>query len=152
MSRLQFVIKIYLFVCIYCITVCVYRQIPSSHDEVCLGGMTISYHCILTNQNEFDIHKGNRRIRLYFRGMILNKYANSTVLPIHRTTPILFFNSDEKSTIRHITHTPNRHHIATYLDKSFVSTSSNVPDLYSLVNISLKISTKAISATGIFSK
>ena len=85
-------------------------------------------------------------------GMILNKYANSTVLPIHRTTPILFFNSDEKSTIRHITHTPNRHHIATYLDKSFVSTSSNVPDLYSLVNISLKISTKAISATGIFSK
>ena len=39
-----------------------------------------------------------------------------------------------------------------YRDKPFVSTSNNVPDLYSLVNISLNISTKAISAIGMFLK
>lgn len=50
-------------------------------------------------------------------GMILNKYANSTVPPIHRVTPVLFRNSDEKSTIRHIAHIPNSHHIVTEKNK-----------------------------------
>ena len=39
-----------------------------------------------------------------------------------------------------------------YRDKPFVSTSDNVPELYSLVNISLNISTKAVSAIGMFLK
>ena len=53
-------------------------------------------------------------------GIILNKYASSTVPPTHRITPALFCNSDEKRTIRHITHTPNSHHIVTEKSKLFI--------------------------------
>ena len=50
-------------------------------------------------------------------GMICNKYANITVPPIHKATPVLFCRSDENRTIRPITHTPNNHHIAAAKNK-----------------------------------
>ena len=52
-------------------------------------------------------------------GMLLNKYVKSTVPPTHREMPVLFDSSDENRTIRHITHTPNSHQIATERNKLF---------------------------------
>ena len=50
-------------------------------------------------------------------GMIRNKYAKSTVPPMHRVTFVLFCRSDENRTIRPITHTLNNHHMAAAKNK-----------------------------------
>ena len=63
-------------------------------------------------------------------GRILNKYANSTVPPIHKVTLVLFFNNDENRVIRHITHTPNIHHIVAEKNKLIAILLSQKYSLY----------------------
>ena len=55
------------------------------------------------NKSELVCNKAMGEYAFTF-GMTLNKYANSTVPPIHRATPVLFCNSDEKSGLRGETH------------------------------------------------
>ncbi len=50
-------------------------------------------------------------------GMTLNKYAESTEIPVPKITPVLFCKNDENRIIRHITHTPNSHQIKTAKNK-----------------------------------